>query len=134
MSTYRQIIYQVVFATKGHKRVLVKDQRDRLWAYMAEILRNHQCHVYKVNGVEDHVHLLFELHPTVALARLVKDVKLASNQFIQQELNMPLFSGWQAGYGAFTYDNTALPNLIQYVESQEEHHMRQTFEEEFRKL
>lgn len=134
VSTYTKIIYQLVFGTKYRQPTLHPDWRQQLFAYQTGILQKKKCHVYKINGVADHEHLVFSLHPSVALANLVKDVKLASNKFIQTELNLPDWAGWQKGYGAFTYTNDALDNLIRYVKNQEEHHRKRTFKEEFELL
>jgi putative transposase len=67
---------------------------------MSGILENKKCHLYQINGVEDHIHILTHLHPSVALADLVKDIKLASTKFIKEKGLFPQFSGWQDGYGA----------------------------------
>lgn len=132
MSSYRQSIYQLVFGTKYRQKTLTKKaDRDRLWAYMAQTLRQMNCFVYDVNGVEDHVHLLFSLHPTVAMSNLIRDVKTSSNKFIKTSLDLPKFDRWQRGYGYFTYAPEALPNLKAYVARQEEHHGLVTFETEY---
>ena len=70
------------------------------------------------------------IHPSVALARLVKDIKLGATAYIKQEELFPDFCGWQAGYGAFTYSIEAKANLIAYVKNQEVHHQEQTYREE----
>lgn len=130
MNTYTSITYQVTFATKYRKKCLLKKNRDQLHAYMAGVINNMGCRSFRVGGVEDHLHLVFSLHPTVALAELVKDVKLGSSAFIKQEMLFPEFQKWQIGYGAFTYAAEALPNLVHYVVHQEVHHRHKTFKEE----
>ena len=134
MSRYTQIVYQLVFATKYRLPTLQKSVRPRIFAYMSTVLLNKKCHSYIVNGVEDHVHLIFSLHPTVALSDLVRDVKLSARDLIKENDLLPEWGGWQKGYGAFTYDQTAVPNLVNYVKRQEEHHADQTFEVEFKRL
>ena len=98
---------------------------------MGGILKNKKCHLYIINGVEDHLHILTHIHPSVALANLVKDIKICSNNYIKDNSLFPAFTGWQDGYGAFTYSNEALPNLIRYVQNQEMHHGELTFEDEY---
>lgn len=83
MSTYTQIIYQIVFSTKNRLNTLSKDNRPKLFEYVIGILKNNKWHVYCINGVENHIHIVTHLHPTVALAWLVKDIKLASSSFIK---------------------------------------------------
>ena len=131
MSTYTQIVYQVVFSTKDKEATLSKDNRSRLFEYMTGILLNSKCHVYCINGVEDHIHIISQLHPTVGLAWLVKDIKLASSAFIKEKNLFKNFIGWQVGYSAFTYSIKEKKNLIAYVKNQEEHHKKISFKDEY---
>ena len=134
MSTYTRIIYQVVFATKRRRPTLIRRNRPQFYAYVAGILREQGCTVFAINGVADHVHLVFSLHPSVALARLIKDIKVASSAFIKRHRLFPDFDYWGIGYGAFTYTREALPNLVRYVDNQELHHGEVTSREELRAL
>jgi putative transposase len=134
MSTYTQILYQIVFGTKYRERTLTKNNRDELFKFISGILAEKKCHLYRINGVEDHIHIVTHLHPTVALSNLVKDIKLASTAHIKTEGLFPHFKGWQEGYGAFTYSIEAKDNLIEYVKNQEEHHRVKTFREEYVEL
>ena len=134
MSTYTQILYQIVFGTKHRERTLIKRDRAELFKYIAGLLEKKNCHLYRINGVEDHLYILTHLHPSVALAELVKDIKLASTSHIKKELLFPDFGGWQDGYSAFTYSIEAKDNLIEYIKNQEEHHRIKTFEEEYIEL
>ena len=134
-NTYTRIIYQVVFSTKHRQPTLWKPRRADLFAYMGQTLKNKKCFVYRVGGVDDHVHLVFALHPTVALSDLVKDIKLAASDWMKNNPTFfPAFDYWQGGYGAFTYTKEALPNLIRYVDNQEAHHDTESSRDELRRL
>ena len=134
MSTYTQILYQIVFSTKNRESTLIKSDRSELFRYIFGILRNKKCHSYRINGVEDHIHILTHLHPSVSLSGLVKDIKLASTNHIKSKSLFKNFHGWQAGYGAFTYSIKEKDRLIVYIKNQEEHHRHITFTDEFIKL
>ena len=131
MSTYTQILYQIVFSTKYRDRVLIKENREQLFRYIWGILKNNNCHLYRINGVEDHLHIVIHLHPSVALASLVKDIKLGSSTFIKHEGLFPDFDGWQQGHGGFTYSIKEKTRLIEYVKNQEEHHRSLSFRDEY---
>jgi putative transposase len=131
MSTYKQIYYQIVFSTKNRERALAKTNRKVLFKYIWGIIRNNNCHLYRINGVEDHIHIITSLHPSLALADLIKDIKLASSKMIKVEKIFPEFTGWQDGYGAFTYQYNVIDALIEYVKNQEEHHKKVTFRDEY---
>jgi len=134
LATYTQIIYHIVFATKNRERVLDKPCREDLFRYVWGIVKNHDCQLFRLNGVEDHVHILTSLHPTVAMADLVKAVKTGSAKWIKENGVFPQFSHWQEGYGAFTHSVREKDVLIEYTKNQEEHHRRVDFSDEYRKL
>ena len=134
MGTYTQILYQIIFGTKNHEKTLAKPGREELYKYISGILKNKKCHLYQINGIENHTHILTHVHPSVALADLVKDIKLASSEFIQHHRLFTAFDGWQEGYGGFTYSIGAKENLVRYIRNQEEHHRKKTFREEYIEL
>ena len=134
MSTYLQIHYHIVFGTKFRIPCLEKDHRDLLFRYIWGVLNNNRCHLYRINGMEDHIHILTHLHPAVGLSSLVKDIKLASNSWIKKENLFPAFKGWQKGYGAFTHHINDKERLIRYIKNQEEHHKKVSWPEELKAL
>ncbi|AWV96997.1 IS200/IS605 family transposase [Arcticibacterium luteifluviistationis] len=129
MSTYTQILYHLVFSTRNRERSLKAEGRPVLFKYIWGILKEKKCHLYRINGVEDHIHIVFSLHLTISLAALVKDIKLASSLMIKEK-NLFLFTAWQEGYSAFTYSLDAKDNLIEYVKNQEERHEKVSFKDE----
>jgi len=131
MSTYTQILYQIVFATKSHEACMIESGREKLYKYIWGILKNKQCHLYRIGGVEDHLHIITHIHPTIAIANLIKDMKLASSSFIKSQNIFPNFNGWQDGYGGFTYSISAKDNLVEYVKNQKDHHKKISFREEY---
>jgi putative transposase len=134
VATYTQILYHLVFSTKNRRRVLDGPRRDDLFRYLWGILKNKDCHLYRIGGVEDHVHILTTLHPTVPLAGLVKDLKVASSLWIKDGTVFPEFDGWQDGYGAFTCAWRDKDALIEYIKGQVEHHRVESFQDELRRM
>ena len=131
MSTYTQILYQIVFATKNHEMTMIEPSQEKLYKFIWGILKNKNCHLYRIGGVEDHLHIITHVHPAVAVAYLVKDIKLAASSFIKTNNLFPHFNGWQDGYGAFTYTFSAKNNLIEYVKNQNKHHQKVSFRDEY---
>jgi len=134
MSTYTQLIYHIVYSIKNRNPALDEPHRKRLFKYLWGILKNNKCHLYRIYGVEDHLHLLTHIHPTVALSNLVKDLKVSSNNFIKDHDIFAGFDGWQQGYGAFTHSFKEKDRLIKYIKNQKEHHRRITFRAEYKAL
>ncbi len=128
-------MYQIVFSTLHRENTLQsKEKRTKLYKYIWGVLEKKQCHLYRINGVEDHIHILTHIHPTISLSNFVKDIKLSTTDMIKTEGLFPGFSGWQDGYGAFTYSINEKDRLIEYIKNQEEHHKKFNFREEFIKM
>ena len=134
MSTHTAISYHIVFSTKDRAPVLKQDRREELFRYIWGIIENRQGHLFRISGVEDHIHVLTSLHPTVSLADFVKDIKTGSARWIKQNAVYKGFTNWQEGYGAFTCSKRERAGLIEYIKEQEMHHRKMKFEEEYRKL
>jgi len=133
-STYTRIFYHIVFTTKERRPVLAKERREDLFRYVWGIIKNKQSHLYRIGGVEDHIHILTSLHPTVALAAFVKAIKVGSNEWIKENRVFPDFTHWQDGYSAFTQSQHEKDRLIEYIKGQEEHHKKEPFRDELRRL
>jgi putative transposase len=135
MSTYTQILYQIVFGSYDYTPFLSTENENVLYSYIVGILKNKSCHSYIIGGASNHVHIITHVHPTIAPAYLVKDIKLSSHKMILQNSKLfSHFSGWQVGYSGFTYHISSKQNLIRYVENQREHHKIYSFKEELKEL
>jgi putative transposase len=135
MSTYTQILYQIVFGSKYCTSFITSKNQETLFNYIAGIARNKKCIPYSIGGHGNHLHLVVHIHPTVALADFVRDVKKGANDWILKNIHdYSCFPGWQIGYGAFTYNYQAKSNLVSYVKNQFEHHKKVSFQDELKKL
>ncbi|MCF8361337.1 MAG: IS200/IS605 family transposase [Prolixibacteraceae bacterium] len=134
MASYRQILYHIDFHTKRSERVLNYSNNDELYKYIWGIIKNKKCKLYRINGTDDHIHIVSDLHPSVCLADLIKDIKVASSIWIKNENVYPNFKGWADGYGAFTLSMKEKDVVIKYVMNQQEHHKKISSRDEFIKL
>ncbi len=134
MSTFTQLVYHIVFSTKNRMRSLELKHKERFLSYICGVMRNDNSHVYQINMVEDHIHILCSVHCQMNVSDLVKHIKNATNTFNKQEKLFPMFEGWQKGYGAFTVNWKEKNHLIKYIKNQEEHHKHQDFITEYKDL
>jgi putative transposase len=134
MSSYRQLLYHLVFRTVDSRPCLKQDPADQLYAYITGIIRNKNSHLYRINGVENHIHILSDLHPSFALADFMRDIKASSSKWMKESGLFPDFNGWAVGYGAFTCSHMDVDKLIDYIITQQEHHRKVSFEDEYRRL
>ena len=123
----------LIFSTKNRLPFLGdKKIRTDMHGYLAKILREQDCETLVVNGMEDHVHALFSLSRTHSLSSVVKEIKRTSSGFAKEISQTLAKFHWQAGYGAFSVSQSNLAEVIRYIENQEEHHKRVTFQDEYR--
>jgi len=127
-----RVLVHLVFSTKSREPFLAAEKRQRAFAYLAGTLNNIGCPVIVVGGVADHVHLLFVLGRTVSLSKVVEEVKKESSKWGKEEIYPGFY--WQNGYGAFSVSPSNVKQVKAYIENQEDHHRRMTFQEEFREL
>lgn len=134
MGTYRQIFYHIVFGTRYRVASIDPTYEQELYKYIWGILRNKKCKLYRINGMPDHLHIFIDLHPGISLSDLVKDVKVASSTWMKQSGKFKKFTGWQNGYGAFTYSMREKDIIINYIKNQKEHHQKEDFFDEYKRL
>ena len=123
----------LIFSTKDRFPFLSdKVLRREMHAYLATMLRKHDCETLIVGGVEDHTHSLFALSRTHAIANVVKEVKRTSSSWIKEaSVRLSKFH-WQGGYAAFSVSQSNLADVIRYIDNQEEHHKKVSFQDEYR--
>jgi len=134
MSSYRRILYHLVFRTKNSRKTIVPVHSKELYAYIMGVIRNKNCFLYRINGTENHLHILCDLHPSVALADYMREIKTASSIWLKQSGKFPDFTGWAEGYAALTYGWKDKEKIANYIKNQHEHHRTKSFEIELRKL
>ena len=134
MSSYRQILYHLVFRTKDSRKTLVQENTPELFSYMTSIIKNKNCFLYRINGMEEHIHILCDLHPSIALADFMRVMKTASSIWLKNSNKFPLFEGWSDGYAAITYSWNDKETIINYIKNQQEHHRMESFENELLRL
>ena len=100
MSSYRQILYHLVFRTKYSYKTLNPIYAKELFAYVSGFVKNKNCVLYRINGVENHLHILCDLHPSIALADFIRDLKTSTSIWLKQSGKFPGFHGWAEGYSA----------------------------------
>ena len=129
-----RILVHLIFSTKDRAPILTPAIRAEMHPYLAVVLRENDCPSLRVGGVEDHVHLFLGLSRTLTVAKVVETVKTSSSKWIKTK--GPEFAPfhWQAGYGAFSVSQSDADAVVRYIESQEEHHRRTTFQDEYRKF
>jgi len=130
-NTYSQIHIQAIFAVQGRANLIRSEWREELFKYISGIFRNQKQKLLAIGGIEDHIHLLFGLRPSLALSDLMRDVRANSSVFINESGFVRGKFNWQEGFGAFSYSRSQVDTVVKYVLNQEKHHARRSFKQEY---
>jgi REP element-mobilizing transposase RayT len=134
MGSYRQILYHIVFRTKNSRKTLSLEHNDKLYAYIMGIIKKKNCHLYRINGMQEHIHILSDLHPSMALADLMREIKTSSSVWLKQQSDFKKFEGWADGYAALTKSYHDKIRVLKYIKNQQDHHKTESFSNELRRL
>jgi len=133
-NTFTQLNVHAVFSVKGRGNFITKKWSDELHKYIAGTLIETKNYSLAVGGYKDHVHIFFELNPTISVSDVLKNVKSKSSKWINTKSFVAGKFEWQAGYGGFTYSRSQRNEVIKYIMKQEEHHGKQSFKDEYLEL
>ena len=133
-NTYSQIHIQAVFAVQNRECIIRNSWKEELYKYISGIVQNNNHKILSINGMPDHIHILFGLRPSQSVADLMQDVKGSSSRWINDKKLVHSKFSWQEGYGAFSYSKAEVPAIIQNIINQTDHHKRKTFSEEYYEL
>jgi REP element-mobilizing transposase RayT len=98
---------------------------------MASIIKDNESIPILINGVEDHVHILCVMSKNIALSKLIEEIKRHSSRWIKTKDNYYIHFNWQGGYGGFSVSQSLHDRTKNYIQSQEEHHKKIGFKEEY---
>ena len=130
-NTYSNLFYHIVFSTKGRKNLIDRSIEERVWAYIGGIARKHDLIAVRVGGIENHIHVLIMAKPKIAPSQIVQWLKGESSRWIHETFPELRSFAWQDGYGIFSVSKSNVPDVVEYIKDQREHHAKQSFEEEY---
>jgi len=129
--TYSNLLTHVIFSTKGRLPLMDDELRPRLFAYLGGIVRELRGTALTIGGVPDHVHLFLVLPASLAVSDAMRIVKSNSSGWVHDTFPGKADFAWQTGFGAFSVSRSNADAVGRYIESQEEHHKKYSFQQEF---
>jgi len=124
--TYTKILVHCIFSTKNRRPQI--SEPDKLWSYLRGIARNRGTDTLAVGGTANHVHMLLALPSCLTIAQLMRDLKANSSRHLNEKQSG---FAWQDGYAAISVSPSQVDNVRNYIETQETHHARRSFESEY---
>lgn len=130
-NTYCQIYIHLVFAVKFRQALITSDIRDEVEKYISGIIRNEKQKLLAIYCMPDHCHVFVSMTPDKAIADLVRIMKSNSSKWMNEKKFHQSRFEWQNGYGAFSYSQSQIGNVVNYILNQETHHVKATFRSEY---
>jgi REP element-mobilizing transposase RayT len=128
------LLYHFVFSTKNRKPYLQPETQNTIFDYLGGTARGLDAVPIRIGGWVDHVHLLLKLRTTHRIADFMRELKSSTSKHFNETNQSPAKFGWQDGYGAFTVSPSQKANVIRYIDTQESHHSRESYEIEYVRL
>jgi putative transposase len=130
-NTFTQCYFHLVFAVKNRDALIKKEWKDELEMYITGIVQNYRHKMLSIASMPDHIHILIGYNINQLIPNLVEEIKTSSNKWIKTGRLSKFKFEWQQGYGAFTHSHSQIDTVIKYILSQENHHRKRTFKEEY---
>ncbi len=130
-NTYTQIKIHFVFVVKSRNNLIRSHFKDELEKYITGIVRNYHHKMLAIYAMPDHLHMLVGFNPNQSISDFVRIVKANTSKWVNERKFIPYRFEWQKGYGAFSYSQSQVPKVVRYIQNQQKHHRRRTFQEEY---
>lgn len=130
-NTFSKIYIHIIFSVKGRQNLIQKTWKEELYKYICGIVNGKEQKVYAIGGMADHIHILLSIKPNITLSDIVRDIKANSSKWINDKGYVKDKFQWQEGFGAFSYAQSQVDNVIAYINNQEQHHQKKTFKDEY---
>ena len=130
-NTYTQCYFHLVFAVKNREALIQREWNNGMEMYVTGIVQNHRHKMLAIGSMPDHIHMLIGYNVNQLIPDIVEEVKTSSNAWIKEKKLSKFKFEWQKGYGAFTHSHSQIDKVIKYILSQEGHHKKRSFKDEF---
>lgn len=131
---YTKLWVHAVFSTKNWEPLITPSIEENIYKHIREIFSEHQITLKVINGMPDHVHLLFLQNPKISISDTIKNIKGNTSHWINYEDLIPQKFAWQVGYGAFAVSESQVNKVYNYIQNQKTHHKKLTFEAEYQRF
>ncbi|MFI4937058.1 MAG: IS200/IS605 family transposase [Candidatus Berkiellales bacterium] len=129
--SFRSHYFHLIWSTKNRANCITDEIKPRLYAFMGGIVKNHGASLVKIGGTSNHVHLLIVAKTLDKFTYLMRDLKSKSSSWVHESFPQHRYFAWQEGYASFSVSFSSYEAVKNYIENQEEHHKKFSFEEEF---
>ena len=127
-------LYHIVFATYERRMTITNEYREDVYRFIWSIISEKRSNLLRIGGIANHIHILLNLHQSVSLSDMVRDIKAKSSGWLRKDNRFPYFEGWAKEYFAATISFDDRHRVIEYIKGQQQHHNIQTFDDEYNEM
>jgi REP element-mobilizing transposase RayT len=120
----------ITFSTKYRTHSIDDNIKEELWDYIGGTCKALDCNPVRVGGYSDHIHICCLLSKKITQMKLLEEVKKSSSKWIKTKGKQYSNFYWQDGYGIFSVNPYEVDKVVDYINKQEEHHKKKTFQQE----
>ena len=125
-----KVYVHITFSTKNRRPFIDDNIKQDLWTYLGGICKSLECNPIRIGGHNDHVHICCLLSKKVAQVKLLEEVKTGSSKWVKTKGSRYDDFHWQDGYGIFSINPSEVEKVVEYIDRQDDHHKKHTFQEE----
>jgi len=125
------LTYHLIFSTKYRRGIIRPEFKEQLYQYVGGIIREKDGVLLEIGGIEDHVHILAGIPPTICVSDMLRFIKSNSSGWVNATHKPKDKFAWQPGFGAFTVSQSQKPSVREYIQKQEQHHAKKSFRDEY---
>ena len=130
-----QLYYHIVWGTKERQHLIIPHNEPDIYNYIIGKSDALRCIIHAIGGMEDHIHVVVSIPPTMAIADFVKNIKGSSSYYLNHtSTNTSNKFAWQEGYGVFSLGSKQLEQAVNYVKNQKHHHLQGTTNHHLEKI
>ncbi len=127
-----KIWIHVIFSTKDREPLIKESFESELHQHIFNnFVNENNCYVKIINGIQDHLHILFLLNPNHSIKDVIHNIKGESSHWVNQNNFLKNKFAWQIGYGAFSVSESNVENVEKYIRNQKEHHRTTSYVKEY---
>ncbi len=125
-----KVYVHITFSTKKRQNLIDDNIKTSIFEYIGGVCKGLNCNPIKVGGHKNHIHVLCLLSKKISQTKLLEELKKKSSKWIKTKGTIYSNFYWQDGYGIFSVNPSEVAVVVSYIENQEEHHKKVTFQNE----
>ena len=129
-----KLYVHIIFHVKYNDAIIRSEDEKELYAYIGGIIKANEALPIKINGTENHLHILTTMSKNLSLAKFVEEIKRNSSRWIKTKVEHYQFFAWQGGYAGYSVSQSKVLVVEKYIENQKQHHQTETFKDEYLKF